>query len=271
MPGRRGSSKGTSTAPQPKTRAPTSNWRGTVVTPKTGTERGAAAIFLDRGAGRGFLNGRIWRALSRRSARRGGRARGYRRRLQDRERLLGAENFPPPDRAPGFGGHRRCRIQACRRQVFRRHADRAVVAIREGVLEIARCRDTPRPRRGGRGRCRPRHHRIFLRAVEKGTGRRPALDPRRHHGGHGRHPRLSITVRQPLRRRCQCARPESTAGAERVHEPDSAGAAEGSEPLAQICHRQQRGGGARVAIVPGHMPDHRLGAERSNGEDRRLR
>ena len=46
MPGSRGSSKGTSTAPQPKTRAPTSNWRGTVVTPKTGTERGAAAIFL---------------------------------------------------------------------------------------------------------------------------------------------------------------------------------------------------------------------------------
>jgi hypothetical protein len=46
VPGSRGSSKGTSTAPQPKTRAPTSNWRGTVVTPKTGTERGAAAIFL---------------------------------------------------------------------------------------------------------------------------------------------------------------------------------------------------------------------------------
>ena len=46
VPGSRGSSKGTGTAPQPKPRTPTSNWRGTVVTPKTRTERGAAAIFL---------------------------------------------------------------------------------------------------------------------------------------------------------------------------------------------------------------------------------
>ena len=48
VPGSRGSSNGAGTALQPKTRTrtPTSNWRGAVVTPRTATERGAAAIIL---------------------------------------------------------------------------------------------------------------------------------------------------------------------------------------------------------------------------------
>ena len=44
--GSRGASNGATAAPTPKTRAPTSSWRGTVVVRRTATERGAGAIFL---------------------------------------------------------------------------------------------------------------------------------------------------------------------------------------------------------------------------------
>jgi hypothetical protein len=46
VPGDRGSSNGGNAAPPPKTRAPTSSWRGTVVARKTATERGSGAVFL---------------------------------------------------------------------------------------------------------------------------------------------------------------------------------------------------------------------------------
>jgi hypothetical protein len=44
--GSRGSSNGASAAAAPRTQAPTSSWRGTVVARKTATERGAGAVFL---------------------------------------------------------------------------------------------------------------------------------------------------------------------------------------------------------------------------------
>jgi hypothetical protein len=44
--GSRGSPNGSSAAAAPKTQAPTSSWRGTVVARKSATERGAGAVFL---------------------------------------------------------------------------------------------------------------------------------------------------------------------------------------------------------------------------------
>jgi hypothetical protein len=193
--------------PNPTTDRPTSERAGACLlrgarrwrkrpttTAQDGNGAGCGRDIPGRRPGRRFCDCRLWRALSRWSARRACRSCGHRRRLQDRQCLLGAENLPSPDCARGFGGRRVRRIPALRRQILLRRADRAVVAISEGELEVARGRKAPRSRGGGCSRNRPRNHRLLLRAVEASARRRPAGDPCRYHRGDGRHRRASVSL-----------------------------------------------------------------------------